>query len=93
MEVNNEVELGEEFQPSCLMIEEDFGSQKILQVFVICNNVYRKLWPFQVVALNTEGFKDYKKFLVICIVVEFCSFEHTRVKYDQIYFFFFHYNQ
>jgi len=43
MEVNNEVELGEKFQPSCLIIEEDFGSQKILQVLVVCNNVYRKL--------------------------------------------------
>ena len=93
MEVNNEVELGEEFQLSCLMIEENFCSQKILQILVICDNVYGKLWPFQVVVLNTEGFEDYEEFLVMYIVVEFCSFEHARVKYDQIYFFFFHYNQ
>jgi len=43
MEADDEVELREKFRLSCLTVREDFGGRKILQVFVVCNNIYKQL--------------------------------------------------
>jgi len=29
---------------------------------------------------DTENFKNYKEFLVMCIIIKFCSFEHVEVE-------------
>ena len=42
---------------------------------------------------DIESFKNHEKFFVICVIVKFCSFKHTGTESDQIYFFFFCYNQ
>jgi len=41
IEANDEVELGENFRPSCLMVRENFGSGEVFHILVICDNVYR----------------------------------------------------
>ena len=77
---NNEVELRMKFQPSCLKIGENFGSQKVFQVFVICNNISKKFWLFQVVMLGIEDFKDYEEFLIIYVVVNIGGLEHIGME-------------
>ena len=44
-------------------------------------------------APSIKGFKDYKKFFVICVIVKFYSFKYTEVKCNQVYFFFSCHNQ
>jgi len=65
-----------------LAVEEDFGGQEVFQVLVICNNVYRTLQSFQVVASSVESFKHCKKLFVVYVIVEFCGLEQARMKYN-----------
>ena len=46
IEADNKIKLGEEFLLSYLMMEENFGSWKILQVLVVYDNIYKELWLF-----------------------------------------------
>ena len=41
MEANDEVELGENFRPSCLIVRENFDSGEVFHILVVCDNVYR----------------------------------------------------
>jgi len=41
MEANDEVELGEKFKLSCLIVKENFGGGEVFQILIVCNNVYR----------------------------------------------------
>ena len=83
----------EKFQLSYLAVEEDFGGQEVFQVLVICNNVYRTLQSFQVVASSVESFKHCKKLFVVYVIVEFCSLEQARMKYNWINLLLFCYDQ
>ena len=80
VEPNDKIELGEVFGPSCLSLGQHFGSWKILKVFMICNNIDGIGQIFQVVSPNFESFKDGKKFLVICVVVQLHCGESAGVK-------------
>ena len=68
-EPNDKVELGEILGPLCLPPGQYLGSRKILKVFMICNNIDRIGWTFQIVSPNLEGFKGGKQFLVMCVVI------------------------
>ena len=82
MKIDNKVKLRKEFQLSYLMIGENFGGQEILQIFVICNNIYKKFKSFQIVILDIESFKDHKKFFIVYIIAEFNSFEYVKMEYN-----------
>jgi hypothetical protein len=41
MEMDDHIELVEEFQPTSLMVREEFGSCKILKVLMVCDNINR----------------------------------------------------
>ena len=62
------------------MIGQNFGSQKIFKVLVICNNVNRKSKLFQIVLPNLECFKNSKKFLIMSTIVEL-SYQEYSIKY------------
>jgi len=77
---NDKIELGEILGLLHLSPGQYLGSRKILKVLIICNNVNRIGWTFQVVLLNLESFKDSKQFLVICVIIQFCHSESMGVK-------------
>jgi len=70
IEPNDKVELEEVLRPPCLPLGQDLGSRNILKVFMIHNNVDGISQSFQKVSPNFESFKDGKKFLVMCVVVQ-----------------------
>ena len=45
MEIDNKIELREKFQPSYLVVKEDFGGQEVFQILVIYDNIYREFQP------------------------------------------------
>jgi len=42
MKTDNDIELREEFQLSCLAAERDFSAWEVFQILLICDNVYRE---------------------------------------------------
>jgi len=83
---DDKVELGEVLRPPHLPQGQYLGSRKILKVLMIRHNVNGIGWTFQIVLPNLEGFKDSKKFLVMCVVVQLCCSESTRVKGNWVNF-------
>jgi len=79
-EPDNKVELEEVLRPLCLPLGQYLGSRKILKVFMICNNVNRIGWTFQIMLLNLESFEDGKQFLVMCVIIQLHHSESARVK-------------
>ena len=47
---------------------------------MIHNNIYGIGRTFQIVSPNLESFEDGKQFLVMCVIVQLCRSESTRVK-------------
>jgi len=63
-----------------LLLGQYLGSEKILKVLMIRNNVDGIGQTFQIVSPNLESFKDGKQFLVIYVVVQLHYSESARVK-------------
>ena len=80
VESDNKVELGEVLGLPCLPPDQYLGSRKILKVFMIHNNIDGIGWTFQIVLLSLESFEDSKQFIVMCVIVQLCHSESTRVK-------------
>jgi len=59
------------------LIGQNFGSQKVFEVLVICNNVNRKSRLFQIVLPDLECFKNSKEFLIMSTVVELSCQEYS----------------
>jgi len=76
VETDNKVELGQIFRPSYLLINKNFSSQKIFEVFVFCDNIDRKNRTFQIVSLDLECFKNSEEFLIINIIVKLSRICH-----------------
>ena len=83
---DNKVELRKILRPPHLPLGQYLGSRKILKIFMIYNNINGIGWTFQIVLPNLEIFKDGKQFLVMCIVIQLCHSESTRVKSNQMNF-------
>ena len=47
---------------------------------MIHNNIDGIGRTFQIVSPNLESFEDSKQFLVMCVIVQLCHSESTRVK-------------
>jgi len=88
-ESDNKIKLGEILRQLHLPPDQDLGSREILKVFIICNNIDRIGWTFQVVLPNLESFKDSKQFLVMHVIVQLRHDESAEVKSHQINFIFF----
>ena len=80
VESDDKIELGEVFGPPCLPSGQYFGSRKILKVLIICNNIDGIGRTFQIVLPNLKSFEDSKQFLVMCVAIQLCYSESTRVK-------------
>ena len=50
MDMDNEIEARKVFGPSCLLMHEDFGCGKILQILVISDHIDRKSKAFEVMS-------------------------------------------
>jgi len=85
-EPDNKVKLGEVLRPPHLSSGQYLGSREILKVLMICNNVDGIDWTFQIVSPNFESFTDSKQFLIMCVVIQLCYSESTRVKSNQVNF-------
>ena len=59
MEVYDEVELRQEFRPSCLVSCEQFCRGEVFQVLVVGDNVYQFGQAFQVTSPLFEHFEDH----------------------------------
>ena len=57
-ETNHKVELRQKFQPTGLSLHQDFGSGKIFEILVICDNVNRNQGSFKLMAPQFESLKD-----------------------------------
>ena len=80
MELDDEVELTEEFEPSDLTTGEQLSGREVLNIFMICYHVNWGQRSLEVMTSNFEGFKNGKQFLVMDIVVEFGWGNGLRVK-------------
>ena len=58
--MDNEVEGGKKFRPTCLLMREDFGSGKVLEVPVVGDNVDWCTGTLKIVSPMCEGFNDRK---------------------------------
>ena len=68
-ETNYEVELQQEFQPAGLLPCQDFGSGKIFEILVLCDDITWDQSSFEVMVPGLERFKDGQEFLVVHVVV------------------------
>ena len=59
---------------------QDFGSGKVFEVLVVCDDVDWGQSFLKVVAPGLECFKDGQEFLVVYIVVQFRGGESLRVE-------------
>ena len=80
MEMNDKVELREEFRPLGLLVGEDFGGREILQIFVVSDDITRGGRAFKVMAPVPECLKDGKEFLIIGVIVQFWSSQGLGVE-------------
>ena len=85
-EPDDKVELGKVLGPPHLLPGQYLDSRKILKILMICNNVDGIGRTFQIVLPNLESFKDGQQFLVMCVVVQLCRSESTRVKGNWVNF-------
>ena len=92
IEADNKIELRKKFQLSCLVVGQNFSSQKVFQVFIIHDNIYREFQFFQVVIPDIVGFQNYKEFFAVYIVVEFSSLKHAEIECNQVNLLFFCHN-
>ena len=69
MEMDDKVELRKVFGPSDLAVSEEFGCGKILQVFVVGENIDCFGGTFKIAAPGLESFKDCEQFFVVDIIV------------------------
>jgi hypothetical protein len=53
-EMDNEIEMMQEFRPACLTTGEEFGGGEILKVLVIHDNVYRLRRAFEIMSPGVE---------------------------------------
>ena len=86
MEVDDEVELAEEFGPLDLVAGEQFSGRKILKIFMICYHIDWGWRSLKVMAPDFECFKNCKQFFVMDIVVELGQGKSLRVNSDQMNF-------
>jgi len=77
---DDKIELRKVLGPPCLPLGQYHDSREILKVFMICNNIDRTGWTFQIVLPNLESFKDGKQFLVMCVVIQLYRGESVGVK-------------
>ena len=89
MKPDNKIELREILRPLHLSPGQYLSSRKILKVFMICNNIDKISWTFQVVSSNFKSFKNGNKFLIIHIVVQLHCGESIGVEDYQMNFIFF----
>jgi len=68
-EPDDKIELREILGPPYLPLGQYLGSEKILKILMIHNNIDRIGQTFQIVSPNLESFKDSKQFLVMCVIV------------------------
>ena len=73
VEVNDEVELGEELQPAGLLQSQEFSGCKVLQVLVISDNVNQSCRAFKIVVPEPKSLVDSKELLVMGVIVELQS--------------------
>ena len=59
------------FRSVSLTASEDLGSRKVGEVFVVSDDIHRKVQTLQVVSPNLECLKDCEEFFVINIIVKF----------------------
>ena len=67
---DNQVKSTKVLGPTSLSPGEHFCSQKILQIFMVSNNINRKSRTFKIIMPCFESFMDCKKLLVMNIIVK-----------------------
>ena len=86
---DDKIELREILRLPCLPLGQHLGSEKVLKVFVIHNNVDGIGQTFQIMMPNFKSFKNSKQFLIICVIAQLHCSESVGVKGDQMNFIFF----
>ena len=79
-EVDDEVELAEEFGPSDLAAGEQFSGRKILKIFMICYHVDQGQRSLKVMTPDFEHFENHQQFCVVDVIVELRQDKSPRVK-------------
>ena len=73
MEVNDEVELGEELRPVGLLLSQEFGGCKVLQVLVVGDNVNWSCGALKIMAPGPKSPMNSEELLVMGVIVELRS--------------------
>src|SRR6266481_5498096 len=71
MEMDNKVETGKVFRPTCLMVCKDLGCGKVLEVPVIGDNVDWDSRALKVMSPMFEAFKNCEELFAMNIIVAF----------------------
>ena len=70
VEMNNEVELGEELQPAGLPPSQEFGGCKVLQVLVVGDDVNQSCGALKIMVPGPKNLMDSEQLLVMGVVVK-----------------------
>ena len=72
-ELDYQVECGKEFQPLGLSSGQDPGGSEIFEILVVHKYLYQDCRSLKVMSPDHKSFEYCKEFLVMCVVVQFCS--------------------
>ena len=88
-ESDDKIKLREILRPLHLPLDKYLSSGKILEVFMVCDNIDRIGQTFWVVSPNFKEFKNSKQFLIIYVIVQLHHGKSARVKGNWMDFIFF----
>ena len=82
-EANDKVELGEELQPADFPSSQEFGGCKILQVFVVDDDVNWSCRAFKIMVPGPKGLMDSEELLVMSVIIELQSRQGLEIVDDR----------
>jgi hypothetical protein len=85
-EMDNKIELREEFGPPGLLMSEETRGRKVLKVFVVRDHVDEVSRPFKVSVPGLKSPVDRKEFFIMSVVVEFHQGETMRDEGNRVDF-------
>src|SRR6266481_909688 len=82
--MDDEVETGKVFRPTCLTACKDLCSGKVLEVPVIGDNVDWDSRALKVMSPTFEGFKDCEELFVVNVIVAFRFVKCSGMECNQV---------
>jgi hypothetical protein len=53
------------------LASKDFGGAEVLEVLVVCDNIYRHQSTLKIMSPDTESLEDSQEFFIMSVIVQF----------------------